>query len=74
LDVLFQYGYDQQALDILINDSDRSWLSMLDSGLTLTAEYWEKDHSMAHPWGSCPANIIVEHLFGLKPTSPGWKS
>ena len=74
LDVLFRYGYDKQALDILINDSDRSWLSMLEAGLTLTAEYWEKDNSMAHPWGSCPANIIVEHLFGLKPTSPGWKT
>ena len=74
LDVLFKYGYEKQALDILINDSDRSWLSMLESGLTLTAEYWEKNNSMAHPWGSCPANIIVEHLFGLKPTSPGWKT
>ncbi|MBR2509516.1 MAG: hypothetical protein IKB71_07180 [Lentisphaeria bacterium] len=47
---------------------------MLEAGLTLTAEYWEKNNSMAHPWGSCPANIIVEHLFGLKPTSPGWKT
>ena len=74
LDVLFKHGFEQQALEILINDSDRSWLSMLDAGLTLTAEYWEKDHSMAHPWGSCPANIIVEHLFGLKPTTPGWKT
>ena len=74
LDVLCRYGYEKQALDILINNSDRSWLSMLDAGLTLTAEYWEKNNSMAHPWGSCPANIIVEHLFGLKPTSPGWKT
>ncbi len=74
LDVLFRHGYEKQALEILVNDSDRSWLSMLDSGLTLTAEYWEKDNSMAHPWGSCPANIIVEHLFGLKPRSPGWKT
>lgn len=74
LDVLFRYGYDKQALDILVNDSGRSWLSMLDAGLTLTAEHWEKNSSMAHPWGSCPANIIVEHLFGLKPTSPGWKT
>ncbi len=74
LDVLFKYGYDRQALDILINNSGRSWLSMLEAGLTLTAEYWEKNNSMAHPWGSCPANIIVEHLFGLKPNSPGWKT
>ena len=74
LDVLFKFGYDKQALDILVNNSNRSWLSMLDSGLTLTAEYWEKNNSMAHPWGSAPANIIVEHLFGLKPTSPGWKT
>ena len=47
---------------------------MLKSGLTLTAEYWEKNNSMAHPWGSSAANIIVEHLLGLKPTSPGWKT
>lgn len=74
LDMLFKYGYDQQALDILVNTSDRSWLSMIEAGLTLTAEYWEKNNSMAHPWGSAAANVIVEHLFGLKPTSPGWKT
>ena len=55
LDVLFANGYDRQALDILVNDSERSWVSMLEAGLTLTAEYWEKNKSMAHPWGSCPA-------------------
>ena len=74
LDVLFKFGYEKQALDILLNNSDRSWISMLKSGLTLTAEYWEKNNSMAHPWGSSAANIIVEHLLGLKPTSPGWKT
>ena len=28
--------------------------------------------SWAHPWGSAPANVIVRHLFGLRPTAPGW--
>jgi len=28
--------------------------------------------SWAHPWGAGPANVIVRHLFGVRPTAPGW--
>jgi hypothetical protein len=57
-------------------DGPRSWLKMLESGAVVTTEAWLSDNkpnmSWAHPWGAGPANVIVRHLFGLRPTAPGW--
>jgi alpha-L-rhamnosidase len=76
LETLFQFGEAQTAVALMTRDGERSWMEMLLNGATVTTECWLADNkrnmSWAHPWGSSPANVIVRHLFGLRPTAPGW--
>jgi len=76
LETLFQYGEDKAAVNLMTRDGDRSWLDMINHGASATTESWLADNkpnmSWAHPWGSGPANVVVRHLFGLRPTAPGW--
>lgn len=76
LETLFQYGEDQAAVALMTRDGDRSWLDMIGHGAVATTEAWLADNklnmSWVHPWGSGPANVIVRHLFGIRPTAPGW--
>ncbi len=77
LDVLFENGRAERALELLLDDGPHSWLNMLKLGATITTEAWhygqKANMSWAHPWGASPAHAIVRHLCGLKPTAPGWR-
>ncbi|MCC7350326.1 MAG: family 78 glycoside hydrolase catalytic domain [Phycisphaerales bacterium] len=76
LETLFQYGQDRRAVELMTRDDGKSWLHMIRQGATVTTESFLADDklnmSWAHPWGSSPAHVIVRHLFGLRPTAPGW--
>jgi Bacterial alpha-L-rhamnosidase 6 hairpin glycosidase domain/Bacterial alpha-L-rhamnosidase concanavalin-like domain/Bacterial alpha-L-rhamnosidase C-terminal domain len=76
LETLFIYGRSEEAVALMVSSSEYSWLNMLKQGATITMESWStkiNDRlSFAHPWGTAPANIIARHLFGLRPTAPGW--
>ncbi len=77
LDALFRYGKGRSAYGFLTGEGPYGWKPMLEAGLTLTSEYWydpEKRMSLAHPWGAYPAWLVLRHVFGLRPTSPGWKT
>jgi len=77
LDTLFMYNRADEAVSLLTADNDTSWLGMIRSGATITTEAWNPEQkanmSWAHPWAASPANVIVRHLFGLRPTAPGWR-
>lgn len=76
LETLFRYGKGRQAAQLLLGD-ESPWMTMIRMGNTITCEYWpDKDQrmSVAHPWGSYPAYLIARYIFGLRPTSPGWKT
>ncbi|MBE6389309.1 MAG: hypothetical protein E7043_03950 [Lentisphaerae bacterium] len=76
LETLFRFGRGKKAADLLLSD-DSPWMEMIRQGFTITSEFWPKKDqrmSLAHPWGSYPAYLIARYIFGLKPTSPGWKS
>ena len=77
LETLFMNGDDKHAVALMVSDGPKSWLEMINHGAVATTESWlsnaKKNMSWAHPWGSSPANIIARHLFGLRPTSPGWQ-
>lgn len=78
LDVLFRYGRPEAALKLML-DEKQFWFAMLDDGATVTTETWlgdggKNNMSRAHPWGASPANLIVRHLWGLRPLEPGWKT
>lgn len=76
LETLFQHGRAEVAVDLMTHCDGRSWLGMIQQGATVTTESFLADDkpnmSWAHPWGSSPAHIIARHLFGLRPTAPGW--
>ena len=77
LEALFLHGEDALAVQLMTADSPRSWLGMIRRGAVATTESWldrpKKNMSWAHPWATAPANVIVRHLFGLRPTQPGWR-
>jgi len=78
LEMLFMNDAPDHAVALMTSDGERSWLEMIRHGAVATTESWltnpKQNMSWAHPWGSSPANVIVRHLFGLRPTSPGWKT
>ena len=77
LDALFMHNRADEAISLLTADNDASWLGMIRRGATITTEAWYPEQklnmSWAHPWAASPANVIVRHLFGLRPTAPGWR-
>ena len=77
LETFFMFGEDKHAVALMVSDGPKSWLEMINHGAVATTESWltnaKKNMSWAHPWGSSPANVIVRHLFGLRPTLPGWR-
>lgn len=69
------------ARQIMSNPSDytgsRTWANMMyNSGATLTTEAWDStiksNMSYSHAWGSAPGTWLIQGLFGIKPTEPGW--
>lgn len=76
LETLFMNGEDRSAVALMVTDQPRSWREMIQKGAVTTTESWltnpKKNMSWAHPWATAPANVIVRHLFGLRPTAPGW--
>jgi len=77
LEALFKLNRSKDAVELILSNSDHSWLNMLAQGATVTCEAWSvKDKanmSAAHPWGSAAGNQIVRGILGLRPTKPGWE-
>ena len=78
LEVCFEYGLEDHAIKLMTDDSKRSWLNMLREGATMTMEAWDNEfkpnQDWNHAWGAAPANIIGRHMFGIRPTEPGFAS
>ncbi len=76
LEGLYNAGEAEYALSLLTSTNDRSWWNMIRSGSTITMEAWDMKYKpnadWNHAWGAAPANIIVRHLWGIKPLEPGF--
>jgi len=72
------YGAEEAdyALSLMTSTSDRSWWNMIRTGSTITMEAWDMKYKpnsdWNHAWGSAPANIIVRHMWGIRPLVPGF--
>ena len=77
LEGLYQAGEADYALDLMTATDDRSWWNMIKVGSTITMEAWDMKHKpnsdWNHAWGAAPANIIVRHLWGIRPLDAGCK-
>lgn len=77
LEALYVVDEGETALDLMTNDSDRSWPHMIyDIGSTMTLEAWDPKYKpnldWNHAWGAAPANIIPRLLVGVEPIEPGF--
>lgn len=77
-EALYMAGEAQYALDLMTNKSDRGWYNMIRLGSTMTFEAWDikyKDNlDWNHAWGAAPANLIPRYMWGITPSSAGYKS
>ncbi|MCI8292663.1 MAG: family 78 glycoside hydrolase catalytic domain [Hespellia sp.] len=65
--------------DPSIYDGGHTWANMMYRvGATVTTEAWDLslkgNMSYAHPWGSAPGSWLVRGLFGITPTSGGYRT
>lgn len=76
LEALFEAQKPTEAIELMNDSSDRSWLGMLKAGSTITMEAWGKEYKpnldWNHAWGAAPANIIPRGVFGIRPLEPGF--
>lgn len=80
---LYRGNHGDLARKIMSNpDSElgtRSWAYMMyGQKATITTEFWNNikktNMSTAHAWGSSPGSMIVQGMFGIRPTSPGFEN
>lgn len=61
----------EDALALLLNDSEQSWINMLREGATTCFEAWGKDQkfntSLCHPWASAPISLLAEDILPRLP-------
>ena len=78
---LYDSNYGDLARKIISNPDDelgsKSWAYMMyGQNATITTEYWndisKSSMSKAHAWGASPGIMMVQGMFGIKPTSPGF--
>ena len=77
LEGLFKYGGDEQAIELILAPTDRSWRHMIESGTTMTWEAWDQKYKTNqdwnHPWGTAPANLLPRFVLGVQALEPGWQ-
>ena len=77
MEALFINEADEQAMDLILGENDRSWRHMVNSGTTITWEAWDQKYKpnqdWNHPWGAAPANLFPRYLLGAEPLAPGWE-
>lgn len=81
LPALADAGQVEAAYRLLLQDSEPSWLVMLDRGATTMWERWNgvdadgaAHHSLNHYSKGAVASFLHRHVAGLRPTSPGYRT
>ncbi|MBE5040042.1 family 78 glycoside hydrolase catalytic domain [Ructibacterium gallinarum] len=66
---LGRIGAQEEEFDLLMNQSEHSWVNMLREGATTCFEVWGKEQkwntSLCHPWACAPVIILVEDILEL---------
>ena len=72
---LLSQGLTDAVLDLLTDKDQPGWARLLDRGATFTWEAWDlvegTDYSQSHAWSASVAKEILEHLLGVRYSSPG---
>lgn len=73
LPALSAWGYDDLALDLLLQDERPSWLGQVAQGATTILESWNGAGSQNHYALGAVARWMYENLAGLRAAAPGWQ-
>ncbi len=77
-DALYKLGAEDYSLELITNETDRSWMNMLSFGTTVTSEAWDlkykQNMTWNHAWGAIPAYVISRRICGIEPLEPSFKS
>lgn len=84
LTAMADYGQAEEAVNQITGmnsdgtsrQNSHNWRYMMAQGSGSTMEAWNESDdftvSHSHPWGTSPAIVITESLFGIKPIKAGW--
>jgi alpha-L-rhamnosidase len=73
LPALSAWGYDDLALDLLLQEEQPSWLGQVAQGATTILESWNGTGSQNHYALGAVARWMYENLAGLRAVAPGWQ-
>jgi hypothetical protein len=78
LESLYRSGEANAALDLMTQQSDRSWARWIyEFGSTVSLESWGPEYKpnldWSHAWGSAPASIIPRKLMGIEALEAGYR-
>lgn len=71
LKALTKIGACDDALALILNESEHGWVNMLREGASTCFEAWGKDQkwntSLCHPWASAPIIVLLEDVMHIAP-------
>ena len=81
LPTLADAGHAATAYELLLQDTEPSWLTMIDRGATTVWERWNgvdangvASESLNHYSKGAVVSFLHQHVAGLRPTSPGYRT
>ncbi|MEZ0447529.1 family 78 glycoside hydrolase catalytic domain [Cellulomonas sp. ICMP 17802] len=81
LPTLAASGHADAAYELLLQDTEPSWLAMIDRGATTMWERWDgvdadgvAHASLNHYSKGAVASFLHRHVAGLEPTAPGYRA
>lgn len=76
-DALYKMGAEDYSLELITNETDRSWMNMIRFGTTVTSEAWDlkykQNMTWNHAWGAIPAYVISRKICGIEPLEPSFR-
>lgn len=76
-DALYKMGAEDYSLELITNETDRSWMNMIRFGTTVTSEAWDlkykQNMTWNHAWGAIPAYVIARKICGIEPLEPSFR-
>ena len=76
-DALYKMGAEDYSLELITNETDRSWMNMIRFGTTVTSEAWDlkykRNMTWNHAWGAIPAYVIARRICGIEPLEPSFR-
>lgn len=76
-DALYKMGAEDYSLELITNETDRSWMNMIRFGTAVTSEAWDlkykQNMTWNHAWGAIPAYVISRKICGIEPMEPSFR-